>query len=268
MTGAPVSAPATNPTWARVVLVEDDPSIQNFVAMALEDLPLTLQACGNLAQARRALAPSSAACALLLTDLMLPDGCGLDLLEEIQAGPAALRPSRIAVFSAGVTGPVRERLYALGVDTVMSKPVALAELQACVRLAIENASAGSPRAVTSSDASNESAAIDEFFAGDATLFRGYRDSCLLQFDADLRVGDAAVQAGDLQALRRLAHSLKTVLRMLGHPELSAQAAELENRSAASHPDAFTRWPSLREDLLALHAGGSHLQTARQKPKSR
>ena len=242
------------PPPARVVFVEDDASIQHFVAMALEDLPLTLQACSTLAEARQALAPGAAPCALLLTDLMLPDGSGIELLEEIQAGPAGARPGRIAVFSAGVTGEVRGRLAALRIDAVLPKPVALAELEACVRAAIES-SAGVGEAATAAAgfASSESAAIDEFFAGDATLFRSYRDSCRQQFDADLRAGEAAVEAGDLQALRRLAHSLKTVLRMLGHPELSTRAAALEDMTAAGRPEAATYWPALREGLRALNS---------------
>jgi DNA-binding response OmpR family regulator len=247
-----MSAPAITPLSPRVVFVEDDPSIRHFVAMALEDLPVTLHACSNLAEARRALAPGSPACALLLTDLMLPDGSGLDLLDELQAGPTARRPARIAVFSAGVTGEVRQRFDALGVDTVLPKPVALAALEACVRAAIESSRAGGTLGAAPEGTVDESNAITEFFAGDAALFHSYRDSCLRQFDADLRAGDAAAEAGDLPALRRLAHSLKTVLCMLGHPALSARATELEDLTAASHPDATTRWPSLREGLLALH----------------
>lgn len=241
------------PQPARVVFVEDDASIQDFVAMALEDLPLTLHACGTLAEARQALAPGAAPCALLLTDLMLPDGSGIDLLEEIQAGTAGTRPARIAVFSAGVTGEVRRRLDTLSIDAVLPKPVALVDLEACVREAIESAAAAGGAPAAAPLAATESAAIDEFFAGDAALFQRYRDSCVRQFDADLRAGEAAVQAGDLQALRRLAHSLKTVLRMLGRPALSACAAELEDVSAAGRPDAATHWPALREGLLALRS---------------
>jgi DNA-binding response OmpR family regulator len=239
------------PPPARVVFVEDDALIQHFVAMALEDLPLTLHACSTLAEARQALAPGAAPCALLLTDLMLPDGSGIELLEEIQAGTAGTRPGRIAVFSAGVTSEVRGRLAGLGIDTFLPKPIALAELEACVRSAIESTDLGGGTVATAAIATTESAAIDEFFAGDARLFRSYRDSCRQQFDADLRAGDAAVEAGDLQALRRLAHSLKTVLRMLGHPDLSARAAELEDTAAASRPEAATQWSALREGLQAL-----------------
>lgn len=241
------------PQPTRVVFVEDDASIQDFVAMALEDLPLTLHACSTLAEARQALAPGAEPCALLLTDLMLPDGSGIDLLEEIQARTAGTRPGRIAVFSAGVTCEVRRRLETLHIDTVLPKPVALGDLVACVRAAIESSAAAGGAADTADVALNESAAIDEFFAGDAALFQRYRDSCVRQFDADLRAGEAAVRACDLQALRRLAHSLKTVLRMLGRPSLSACAAELEDVTAAGLPDAATHWPALREGLLALRS---------------
>ena len=63
--------------------------------------------------------------------------------------------------------------------------------------------------------------------GNAPLYLSFRASCLQQFQADLAEGDKALTDGDAPALRRLAHSLKSVLRSLGHPEAASDALTLE-----------------------------------------
>lgn len=83
------------------------------------------------------------------------------------------------------------------------------------------------------------------------LFRAYRMSCHAQFPHDQTAGDAAAAAGDAAALRRLGHSLATVLLTLGRPADSALARALE--SAAQQQDtaaAVSLWQRLRERLGA------------------
>ena len=63
----------------RVLLLEDDPAVRLFLQMALEPLSLNLVPCATLAQARQALADPGVR--LVLTDLALPDGSGLELLQ-------------------------------------------------------------------------------------------------------------------------------------------------------------------------------------------
>ena len=72
-------------------------------------------------------------------------------------------------------------------------------------------------------------AWQEYFEGKRERFDASRGACLDQFRQDVREGDAASAAGDLQALRRVAHSLKSVLLTLGYPHMSAQARALEAR---------------------------------------
>ncbi len=72
-----------------------------------------------------------------------------------------------------------------------------------------------------------------------------------QFPVDLREGDAAVQAGDVQALRRAAHTLKGVLLTLGHADLSAFAKTVE-QAAQQAPlyEAVAGWRELSARLVA------------------
>ena len=71
---------------ANVLLVDDEP---DFVAAAKEMLQLhghTVESAERLESARRLLGGTAAPDVLLL-DLMLPDGNGLELLEELRASP-------------------------------------------------------------------------------------------------------------------------------------------------------------------------------------
>lgn len=218
---------------------------------------------------------------------MLPGESGQALVERLTADPALRGSARVAVFSAGLTPEVRDRLGALGVWRLLSKPVSLAELEGCVREAIGSAAGeartcptpapapappaagrashrpdgdpgGLPRppaqpgAPAAARAERRAAAVHTHFGGDAELFDTYLASCRQQFPADCRTGDRALAAADWPALRRLAHSLKTVLLTLGEPAAGAQAATLEAACARSDTAAATElWPALRAQLQQL-----------------
>jgi HPt (histidine-containing phosphotransfer) domain-containing protein len=100
-------------------------------------------------------------------------------------------------------------------------------------------------------------AIDHYFAGDQALYAAYRDSCRRQFAHDRRAGDAALAAGDHAGLRRLAHSLKTVLQTLGHDDDSAVARQLEHDASDGRTEAAHQgWARLGQALDRLSADGS------------
>jgi len=229
----------------RVLLVEDDPSLQRFVQLALEELPITLLICGSVAEALAELA--RAPVALLITDLMLPDRSGLELLEQLRREPALRGAARLAVFSAGLLPDVRLQLRSLDVWRMLAKPCSIMALEACVLEALQ-ASTGTaaapkkPRPVV----------VDSHFGGNAALYEAFRASCQQQFVHDVRAGDLACEQGESQALRRLAHSLKSVLESLGHDEAADLARALETR-AHQGDWALARplWQALRGALQAI-----------------
>ncbi len=232
-------------TLPRVLLVEDDPSIRRFVALALEDLAIELVEAATLAQARAAL--SGAAFELVISDLMLPDGNGMTLLQALAGDPARRAGARLVAFSAGVSAERRAQLLALGVDEVLAKPVALQALEDCVGRAL-SATAAAPPPPPPQVAS----AVDIYFAGNQALYDEYRAGCLAQFALDLRQGDAAIAAADLPALRRLAHSLKSVLLTLGLDDASRLAAALEATAKGGAQEAAAEgWRRLRAALAGM-----------------
>ena len=96
------------------------------------------------------------------------------------------------------------------------------------------------------------AAIAANFDGDEQLYQAFAASCATQFAHDVSAGQAHCDAGDLPALRRLAHDLASALTMLGHDELFVLAGTLESQAAAGdlHP-ARASWRVLSTQLAQL-----------------
>ena len=251
-----------------VLLVEDDSSITRFVEMALDQLPIELLTCTTVPAAVSLLQQRDVK--LVITDLMLPGESGISLVQRMAADPLLGRDTLVAVFSAGLTPAVKDQLEELNLWRVLSKPIAVKELEACVRDALANQAASEafdpgaspapflapapPTTPVGSDAPctpAEKLAITTHFGGDSQLFTTYLAACLKQFAADVRAGDAAAQAQDWPALRRLAHSLATVLLTLGRPEDSLTARALEDAAAANAaPACLAGWGQLRTRLGA------------------
>lgn len=227
----------------RVLVVEDDASIRRFIAMAFEGMEIELHEAATVAAARDHLRQRGPF-RLALLDMMLPDGSGEDLLALLGDEPALRQGMRVVVFSAGLQGSQAQRLLAQGVDEIISKPAPLATL-----LTALDAALAAPAAADATES-----AVATFFNGDRQLFELYRASCIAQFANDRRAGDQLVAGSDWQGLRRLAHSLKTVLLTLGHAAASATARQLEQDADAGHePASRLGWSRLAAELDRLAA---------------
>ena len=256
-----------NPAHPAVLLVEDDASIARFVTLALEGMPLNLVSCASAEQAQSLL--QSQPFALLITDLMLPGASGVELIEWLRSSPQA--GCSAVVFSAGVRADVALRLEQLQVWGVLRKPVSVAQLVDCVEsvLAAQPAGSPAPASVQAADADVPAdmqadggpAAVSSYFGGDAALFHSYRASCLAQLPDDVALGENLLAARDAAALRRLAHNLKSVLRLLGHEQASGLAQTLEQACLASDwAGATDAWRQLGAALLGM------LDGAGQRPR--
>jgi CheY-like chemotaxis protein/HPt (histidine-containing phosphotransfer) domain-containing protein len=245
----------------RVLLIEDDASLRRFVGIVLEDLPLELVACESAAQALTVLTHSPVD--LILTDLMMPGESGLELLERFKANPALRGSAKVVVLSAGLTPAIQALLESLLVWETLHKPVSVAALAQCVTRALALPDAHPAPSTCPDDqetpaptkTSPQDDAVQVYFVGNVELFTAYHAQCLSQFHDDIRAGDTATQCGDLPALQRLAHSLKTVFQTLGYPLLSTQARALEDLSGHGNTGAAQAgWVALRDKLQALAQG--------------
>lgn len=265
-----VSAPAAEGPHAlpRVLLVDDDASVRRLVALALDGQPIELLSC---ADGEAALAVLQAGpVQVLVTDLMMPGISGLDLLRRLAREPALRGGAELVAFSAGIDAAIRQQLQSLGVRRMLSKPVSLQALEDVVMEAVASASApgvapdAEPEPPLAAETepghaapADEARAISIHFGGDAALFHEFRRSCLPQFVRDLAEGDAAFERSDAPAVRRLAHSLKSVLATLGHAEAAALARKVETAAQGGQLGAAQApWGVLRAHLQTLAAAAA------------
>lgn len=233
------------PRHARVLLLDDDPTIRLFVSLALADLGVEVVACDTVDGALAELL--AAPCALLLIDLVLRKGSGYELLHALRRTPTLIGQARVVVLSAAIDAAARQRLASLGVWRCLPKPASLDQLQACTREALACAAAIVPAAPAVELAPET--AVQRHFGGDQPLFEAFRAACLAQFPNDLSNAETALAQQDAAALQRLGHTLKTVLTMLGHPELAREAAALDEAAeAADWPRITSSWALLRRGL--------------------
>jgi two-component system catabolic regulation response regulator CreB len=123
---------------ARLLLLEDDPAIAHTVAYALEREGLQVTHCLLLQDARRLLAAQ--AFDLLVLDVGLPDGSGLDLCRDVRS--AAATP----VLMLSARGEEIDRVLGLelGADDYLPKPFSPRELAARVKALLRRAGATAP----------------------------------------------------------------------------------------------------------------------------
>lgn len=280
----------------RVLVVDDDASIRRFAMLALEELPIELACAASVAEALDLLRDTGPV-HLLITDLMMPGASGIDLLRALQQEPALRGSARLVMLTAGLDPATASQLPVLGVWRQLHKPIALAQLLECVETALQAGPAGDPGAPAAapSDATAESAprtlaptqqpapppapervphplhparaaALERYFGNDRGLFLAYHASCVREFGRDVPTGDAAVAARDAQGLRRLAHSLKSVLATLGYEEQAALSRQLEDASAAKDWNrAVPLWQSLSRLLDEVRMAEQQISDPRISP---
>ena len=130
---------------SRILLLEDDPAIAGTVAFALQREGFAVDHVLLVGAARASVA--TAAPALAILDVGLPDGSGLDLCREWrQAGATALRALPVLMLTARAEELDRVIGLELGADDYLTKPFSPRELVARVRALLRRAALTPPAA--------------------------------------------------------------------------------------------------------------------------
>jgi DNA-binding response OmpR family regulator len=126
-----------------VLIVDDSLTVRMDLLEQLTAADLPAVACGTAAEARQALAQNSFS--LVILDVILPDGDGIELLEEIRAGPSA---SSTAVMLLSTESEIRHRIRGLtrGADEYVGKPYEPGYVIARARELVRRAGTIAPKA--------------------------------------------------------------------------------------------------------------------------
>ncbi|MEL7448290.1 MAG: sigma-54 dependent transcriptional regulator [Pseudomonadota bacterium] len=133
------------------LVVDDEPDICELLAMTLQRMDIDARTVGNLADARRQLKARSFQ--LCLTDMRLPDGDGLELVEWMQSNAQHVP---VAVITAHGNVEAAVRALKVGAFDFVSKPVDLQLLRRLVATAIKL----KPAEAASAPATDEAAPAD------------------------------------------------------------------------------------------------------------
>ncbi|WP_461518569.1 sigma-54-dependent transcriptional regulator [Porticoccus sp.] len=116
----------------RVLVVDDEPDIRELLSITLEQMGLEVVTAAKLTKARKLL--ESEEFDLCLTDMKMPDGNGLELVEMVQLIKPQLPIAMITAF-----GNMEVAIEALkkGAFDFISKPLELMRLRSVVQSALE-----------------------------------------------------------------------------------------------------------------------------------
>jgi CheY-like chemotaxis protein len=251
----------------RVLLLEDDPAIQRFVALVAEDCDVEVLGVRSLAAADATL--EAEGFDLMLADLMLPDGCAVEWLQRTRQADEGRARLRVVAFSAGLGTTVRHALGLAGVERFLPKPVSVDDLQACFsdlwgtpvarepdvgRHVCDGCEAAHP-ASPPPHQRNRAAVVQRYFGGDAQLHADFLQAWRSGLVRELARVEQHLADADLAAVGRMAHSMKSALRMLGESRLARDASLVEQRCAEqTDAGASLAWDRLRSGLQAWMAG--------------
>ncbi len=226
---------STTQRCGHVLLVEDDAEVRRAVRRLMVGQGYRVTEAGTTAQALVAL--SQEPIEVVVLDLHLPDGSGLDLLSRIGTAPA---PPGVVVLTASDDGRDMREALRRGAEAYLRKPVDALTLEAQVSLALTRSRV--PRAQAA--ASNAAAAL-ETEADPAELGR------LLQ-QLPLNLASQLSHAWDLRHVetgahvRRMGESARQLALALGVPDAAAsrlgRVAMLHDIGKIAIPDAILTKP--------------------------
>jgi two-component system, NtrC family, response regulator PilR len=123
-----------------VLIVDDEPDIRELLSMTLEGMDIQPDTAVDLAEARHKL--QTADFHFCLTDMRLPDGDGLELVQWMQRHAPSVP---VAVITAHGNVETAVRALKLGAYDFVSKPVKVKDLRKLVVTALKLRAAGDAR---------------------------------------------------------------------------------------------------------------------------
>ena len=147
----------------QILIIEDDIALNKGLCKALTTDSRQLISCTDIRSAREQILCSMPS--LILLDINLPDGSGLDFLKEIKKGSD---PIPVILLTANDTDLDIVNGLELGADDYITKPFSLAVLRARVNTQL--------RKISSATVSNSVITIDDYSFDFSTMEFSVRDN--------------------------------------------------------------------------------------------
>lgn len=268
----------------RILAAEDNPAGRYFLERALqgEGAHARMTADGAATLAALAQGPWD----LVLLDARMPEPDGLEILKRIRQGLAGVASNQpVIIYTAALDAGDRERCRRLKPDGILLKPMSFAELRHeleallgpnCVKKPAAAGVAAQPpqNREQTSDVDPAAKSIPVWDQEAALAAMDHDQSVLEQLLAVLRADlrktqtqlRAAVEAGEVMTIRRLAHSCKNSAGTLRFARMQEAAARTEKAgdkglaaAAADLQTAVSQTLALLNALKHGKTGGKHAQ---------
>ena len=228
-------------TLPRILLVEDDPVSQAFLAAAIEALPAMVDRAESIASARNLAAVHPHA--LWLIDANLPDGLGVGLLAQLRTD---FPDTPALAHTASQDRDALDALIDAGFLEVLVKPLSARSLQ----LAVGRALGAVPLASMASGAklpSWDDAAALSALNGQREHVQALRKLFLDELPAQRRSIATAAAEGNAAGMRTTLHRMRASCGFVGAARLDAAVRMLESELDCA--SALQRFDEAASDLL-------------------
>jgi two-component system sensor histidine kinase/response regulator len=238
---------------ALVLVVEDQLVNQRVAVGLLERRGLLVEVAGD---GRRALEMHAARpYAAIFMDCQLPEIDGYEATAEIRRREGSGRRTPIIAMTAHALKGDRERCLGAGMDDYLSKPLRPADIDAVLARMLDGEAMAAP-AVEAPAAPAETPVLDRALLRDVCGANEHAVADLTDLfidqthDGVTRLG-LAIDAADLEAVRRIAHGLKGSSLAVGALRLSAACDQLSHATSADDLAVAGEAQSLIEHVFAL-----------------
>jgi DNA-binding response OmpR family regulator len=231
----------TDATLPRILLVEDDPVSQAFLATAIEALPATVDRAETLAAARKLAAAHSHA--LWLIDANLPDGHGAVLLAQLRTD---FPDTPALAHTASQDRHALDALIDAGFLEVLVKPLSARALQAAIGRVLGVAPVASMATGAKLPSWDDAAALSTL-NGQQEHVQALRKLFLEELPEQRQSIATAAADGDIAGMRSTLHRLRASCGFVGATRLDAAVRALESDVYCA--SALQRFDEAAGDLL-------------------
>jgi PAS domain S-box-containing protein len=248
----------------RVLLVEDNITNQQVALGIVRKLGLAADAVANGKEAVEIL--RKVPYDMVLMDVQMPEMDGFAATRAIRAGESGdkARTIPIIAMTAHATANDRDRCLAAGMNDYVAKPVTPNGLASVIELWLATVSGQSGRETARNAATGldmptrtvfDDAALLDRVMGDRTLATEVAAGFLTDAPRQVASIESALQSGDLVAIERLSHTLKSAAAVVSGAALAEIALAMEQAARAGDLQAS------RQCGTAARGELDHLTTA-------